>query len=460
MNDLVLPDGLVATLISSESQRGLATEAGAVADYLDAHRDVEPLDVSRMLMRTREIRRFRALIRATGRDDAIAALRAVAAGTPHPNATVSSRPATSRRVALVFPGQGSQRAGMGRGHYERCPEYRRRVDEVNAEFIAEAGIAPLDYLLDDEHVEDVKIVQPAIFLHTLGLARMWRAAGVEPVATVGHSQGEIAAVVESGHMSLRDGIRVVTVRAQEIEKLENSGDYPPCAMAVFALRRDQLEDRLARLTGWAELAVVNSSTIHALSGYEDVIDALVAEYREAGVFAQRIGVDHAGHSARLRRHGKVFSGAHAGLEASSFADGDLMCFGATLGEPITPELPISDYWSWNLRNTVRFDSAIATAAAHGIDTFIEMSEHPTMLLSIGETLAENGVRAAVVGTGNKNADAAAEFTRNLSTVIVDDTQFRWPTIESGSVPIDFPNTEFDEALYWAPVSAPQPVAAR
>ncbi|WP_201407626.1 acyltransferase domain-containing protein, partial [Mycobacterium paraintracellulare] len=75
------------------------------------------------------------------------------------------------------------------------------------------------------------------------------------------------------------------------------------------------------------------------------------------------------------------------LQNPQFLDTDIDCLGGTLGGPIMPELPVDEYWFWNLRNTVRFDKAIATAVRHGIDTFVELAEHPTLQLAIHENLA-------------------------------------------------------------------------
>ena len=466
MRSIHLPDGTVALPISSEHPAGLADEATAIADYLETHPDADPAAVSRMLLRTRSLRRHRVIVRAhrdrTRNDATIAALRAAAAGSAHPDVI---RPGPARRlaVAMVFPGQGSQIAGMGIEFHRHCASYRRHVEDVNSEFGRVVGISPLDYLLDDDHPEDVRSVQPAIFLHTLGLARMWRDAGLRPAATIGHSQGEFAAAVESGHLSLRDGIMLVTDRAVGIEKVETSGRHEPSAMAVIGATRDAVEDRLARQTGWVELAVVNSTTIQAISGERTAVDDVVADFTAAGVFARRIRVDHAGHSSLLRHYADEFTLSAAHLDATEFHDGEIPCIGGTLGEPITRDLPPAAYWYWNLRNTVRFDLAIATAVRSGITGFVEMSEHPTMLLSIGETVAEQGADAVIVGTGKKRTDPLAEFTANALSVFGADSDFHWDAdglVDQIPLP-DFPHSRFDATVYWAPpvAASPSPVVA-
>ncbi|PMY01007.1 hypothetical protein C1Y22_36820, partial [Pseudomonas sp. MPR-R2A5] len=83
------------------------------------------------------------------------------------------------------------------------------------------------------------VIQPALFAMNVGLAAVWRSLGLEPSAVVGHSQGEIAAAVVAGILSLEDGARVVTLRSQLLRRLTGHG-----AMAVTELAASVVEQRL------------------------------------------------------------------------------------------------------------------------------------------------------------------------------------------------------------------------
>ncbi|MFW0789334.1 acyltransferase domain-containing protein [Gordonia sp. CPCC 205333] len=453
MSELAMPNGRVALLVSSDRPDGVAQEAAVLADYLEVHDELSSEHIASALLRARPVRRHRALIAAGDRDHTLGALRALATSTPHPDVVVAAAAAIDRRVGFVFPGQGSQRAGMGAELYEASSVFRACVDDVDREFQATVGISPLRYLIDKDAGEEVTLVQPAIFLLTLGLHAMWRDAGVVPAATIGHSQGEIAAVVVSGLLSLRDAIRVVTTRAREIRKLEVAGIIDH-TMGVIGQTRDQVEGLLARCSGWAELAVVNSGHIHAISGDTEAVVAILSRAEQAGAFARRIKVDYPGHTNFVSGYREAFYGATAGLDAVEFLTGSIPCFGATLGNRITPSEPLSDYWFWNLRNIVRFDLAIIAAARDGVDTFIEMSDHPTMLLSIQENVYAADVpapqRTVTVGTVKRGADPLAEFSANLARVVVDDAAYIWPHSSAGLPLSDFPHTRFETSSYWAP----------
>ena len=86
----------------------------------------------------------------------------------------------------------------------------------------------------------------------------------------------------------------------------------------------------------------------------------------------------------------------------------------------------AEYWFWNLRNTVRFDRAVAAAVAGQVDTFVELAEHPTLQFALQENLDVLAAQSAtVVGTSERQATDLTEFTRNLAVLAVNDIDYRW-----------------------------------
>ncbi|MGY2062876.1 nocobactin polyketide synthase NbtC, partial [Nocardia gipuzkoensis] len=146
MSEYRLPDGTVPVLLSSDTAAGLRAEAAQLSAYLSGHEQVGPNQVADMLFRTRLARRRRALVMAATRAELLAALAAVAADTEHP--AVVAGTAAVRRVGFVFPGQGSQRPGMGKLYYELSQAYRDEVRACAAVHEERFGHAqPLHYLL-------------------------------------------------------------------------------------------------------------------------------------------------------------------------------------------------------------------------------------------------------------------------------------------------------------------------
>lgn len=463
MSSYRLPDGTIPVLLSSDSADGLRREATAIASYLDDH-PATPDRVSDMLFRTRVARRYRALAMVTDRAELLDALGAIATASVHPAVVSAEGPATARRIGFVFPGQGSQRAGMGRRYYDASPHYRAGVDECAALHLDRFGHSkPLHYLLgnDGEYDDVLGEVQPALMFHMVGLAAMWQAAGVRPSATIGHSQGELAACAVSGAMSLRDAVLAVTHRARLVSRLAPNG----YSMAVLGMDRDECEALLARNSGWAELSVINSPHILAISGDRDTIVEMVALANSKGRFAKEIRVSYPAHTSLVSEYRADLEAAlQDELSSRQFTATEIPSYGSTLGGLITPELVHQQYWYWNLRNRVRFDRAVVAAATDGVDTLIEIAEHPMLQLALQEnlTLVPHSVPARdvrVFGTSLRTAEDLREFTRNVAAVAVADLNYRWDALRepaAGAVPLplrDFPHTVMNAKRLWASPAA-------
>ncbi|WP_280447350.1 nocobactin polyketide synthase NbtC [Nocardia cyriacigeorgica] len=458
MPDYRLPNGATPVLISSDTAEGVGAEAAALLDYLRQRPQVSPDAVADMLFRTRSARRRRALVLAGSRTGLLEALAAIAADRAHPAVISSSGAATARRIGFVFPGQGSQRAGMGKLFYEASPEYRAEVDACAAIHLERYGHSqPLAYLLGTEggYQDIVWEVQPALMFHMAGLAAMWQAHGVQPHATIGHSQGELAAGWVSRVMTRRDAVLAVTHRARLVDDLCEEGRY---SMAVLGMDREECEALLARNSGWAELSVVNSAHILAIAGDRDTILEMVETASAQGKFAKEIKVAYPAHTSYLisvREEMEAMLGDE--MSSPTFDPTEITCYGATLGGPITPDITHRQYWYWNLRNRVRFDRAVIGAASE-VDTFIEVADHPTLQLAIQENLAAvpGGPHDfQVLGTSHRSATSLEEFTRNLATIAVNDLNYDWKALRVPDSPTrlplpNFPHTRMNSRHLWAP----------
>ncbi|MFC8527723.1 nocobactin polyketide synthase NbtC [Nocardia sp. NPDC057227] len=449
-----LPDGSIPVLLSADSPALLRAEAAALLGYLAEHPAVAPGRVAEQLLRTRVARRYRALLAVTDGAELAAALTAVRDGVAHSAVVTATEPGVERSVAFVLPGQGTQRNGMGRVFYEGVEAYRSEADRCAALFEEQFGASPLPYLLGtgDEAEESAAVVQPALFTQMVALGALWRSFGVRPAATVGHSQGEIAAAYLSGVMSLADAVVVVGTRAHAVDKIA-SDRY---AMAVVAADREECEDVIARLPGWAQVSVRNAPRMVGVSGERHTVQAVVEALAGRGRFARVIRVGYPAHTVLLNEFRDLIHDAvHSRLDSTRFLESEIPCIGSTLGAAVTPELPVDEYWFWNLRNPVRFDRAIGAAVAAGVDTFIELAEHPTLHLAIEENLAELP-STRTFGTSLRTATDLREFTRNLAELAVTDLGFSWDGLRTGDrtppAPplLDFPNVAMNELTLWLP----------
>src|SRR6202050_1693725 len=166
----------------------------------------------------------RAGVTATRRDGLLAGLEAVAAGEPAAGVVTGSAEGGGAKVVFVFPGQGSQWAGMAAGLSVSCPVFADRLAECAAVLDPLTGWPLVDTVCGrGADLGRVAVVQPALWAVMVSLAAVWQAAGVTPDAVVGHSQGEIAAAVVAGVLSLADGAKVVALRSQALAELAGTG---------------------------------------------------------------------------------------------------------------------------------------------------------------------------------------------------------------------------------------------
>ena len=126
------------------------------------------------------------------------------------------------RPVFVFPGQGSQWAGMARELLAIPPVFAERMREC-ADALSEFVEWDLFEELSGDRFDRVDVVQPVLFAVMVSLAAVWQSGGVKPAAVVGHSQGEIAAACVAGALTLRDAARVVALRSQAIRALSGKG---------------------------------------------------------------------------------------------------------------------------------------------------------------------------------------------------------------------------------------------
>lgn len=139
--------------------------------------------------------------------------------------------------AFVFPGQGAQFVGMGKGLYENHPEAKEMFEKANE--ILGFRITDLMFEGTDEDLRQTKVTQPAIFLHSVILAKTM---GTDfcPDMVAGHSLGEFSALVAAGALSFEDGVRLVSARAMAMQKACEK--TPSTMAAVLALPDEKVEE--------------------------------------------------------------------------------------------------------------------------------------------------------------------------------------------------------------------------
>ncbi|GFG75366.1 mycobactin polyketide synthase MbtD [Mycobacterium botniense] len=438
-----LPDGRTPVLLSAHEQELIRHDAAAILDYLRHRPSVGA--VASTLVRTRRVRRHRAVVRAADGAELAAGLQALVDGHDHPLVAKSSN-LTAPRSAYVFPGQGNQWPAMGAEAYRLLPAYRAEADRCAAAFTAAAHPSPLPYLVEGGQRQwSQREIQAAQFTHAVSLAQVWRSCGILPDITVGHSLGEVAAAYVAGAVALADAVAVVAARAIVVGELP--GQY---GMAVLGLSIGEVEQLIAEAPGWLEISVVNADSSIVVSGEREAVAAIARCVEDRGAFARLIDVDFPAHTRALESLRGRLSEL---LPRARFSDSPVEFICSTRGDTVFANTDFTDYWYENLRSPVRFDRAVAAALQRGASVFIEMSAHPSLLYAL-TTLADD---ALIVGSARRDEPILEEISASIANVAVADPGYRWAEVAdaAGHRPLpEFPNAPMRAIRLWA---APEPL---
>jgi mycobactin polyketide synthetase MbtD len=448
--DHVLPDGRVPVLLTSHDKELIRQDAAAILDYLDRSAsgaaDVAGA-VASTLLRLRRVRRHRAVLRAADRTELVDGLSALARDEEHPLITWSAK-TTAPRVAFVFPGQGNQWQAMGADAYRRLPAYRETADECGQAFVAAELPSPLPYLVGElEQSWSRTEIQGAQFTHAVSLAATWRYCGVVPEITIGHSLGEVAAAYVAATITLPDAVALVGARATVVDRL--TGRY---AMAVLGAGAEEAESVLADAPGWLEVSAVNGPSSTVVSGDHDAVAAAVQLAGRRGIFTHQLSVDYPGHTSALRQ---LRTPLIELIPDSAFRRGDARFVGSTFGTEVDVDIDFSEYWYENLCGTVRFDRAVRYAQKGGIDTFVELSAHPSLLYPLADILDEDP--AVIVGSGHRDKPISDSLSASIAAVATADPGSPWANAIPGGIqsPLRrFPNAPMRAVHLWA---TPEPL---
>ncbi|WP_410658222.1 SDR family NAD(P)-dependent oxidoreductase [Amycolatopsis sp. lyj-112] len=422
---------VVAWPLSAKEPEALAAQAAHLKSFVD---DLHATDVAYSLATSRTTLDHRAVVVGADRASLGDGLRALAAGEPS-GALVEGTALTGKPV-FVFPGQGSQWAGMAVDLLASAPVFAESMAECEDALSAYVDWKLTDVLSDAAALERVDVVQPALFAVMVSLARLWRASGIEPAAVVGHSQGEIAAAYVAGALSLADAARVVCLRSKAITKLSGRGGMVSVAASEQRVR-ELLPDGVS-------VAAVNGPAAVVVSGDVAGLETVIEACESAGLRARRIPVDYASHSAHVDAIEQDVLTALEGIE------------------PRTPSIPFSStvtgepsfdaaYWFRNLRSTVHFEQTVRRLLKDGFRFFVEMSPHPVLTTGVTDTAQDSGERAVALGSLRRDEGGSQRFLTSLAEAHVHGLSPDWAALFPGTR-VALPTYAFQHERYWLRVN--------
>ncbi|GDY50062.1 hypothetical protein SVIO_006850 [Streptomyces violaceusniger] len=266
-------------VLSARSRQALRGQAERLLDHLDRH-EPSPADVGYSLATTRTTLEHRAVV--FDREELVA----LREQRPGPALGTAREPG---RTVFVFPGQGSQWSGMGLALLEESTVFAARMRACARALSPFVDWDLFDVLREPMTGDDV--VQPATFAVMVSLAELWRSHGVRPDAVIGHSQGEIAAAVVAGALSLEDAARVVVSRSRVVEAIKDRG-----RMGLIALPAAEVEPLLPQSV---TIGAVNGPRSVVVSGDTEPVRELLESLSARGVWVRTVPIAYASHSPHV-----------------------------------------------------------------------------------------------------------------------------------------------------------------
>ncbi|WP_434971533.1 type I polyketide synthase, partial [Micromonospora peucetia] len=443
---------MVPVLFSAAQAAALSAQAERWAAALAADPDLRPLDVAFSSVVSRSALEHRAVVASTGRDDLLAGLRALAAGEPS-GAVVVGQVGEPGPLAVLFSGQGAQRAGMGRELYETFPAFASTLDEVCGHLdrvlpqpLREVLFAP-DGSPEAGLLDQTVFTQAGLFAVEVALFRLVESFGVVPDFVGGHSIGEITAAYVAGVLTLKDACALVAARGKLMQAL-------PAGGGMLAVNAPEAEV-LATLDGLADrlgIAAVNGPSSVVVSGAVEALDEVERVWRDRGVRTRRLTVSHAFHSPLMEPMLATFRRI---LGKLTFSAPTLPIVSNLTGALTDPEeMRTAGYWVRHVREAVRHADGIAALRAAGVDTFLEIGPQSVLTALTGDILPGDETVLAVAAQRKDRPEPHALLAA-LGDLHVHGVPVTWQAwfAGSGAVRVELPTYAFQRERFWPEVGS-------
>ena len=282
------------------------------------------------------------------------------------------------KTAYIFPGQGSQFPGMAKDLYSKHKELMERANEV-------LGFRITDIMFEGtaDDLKATKVTQPAIFLHSVLLSMEQEQ---QPDMVAGHSLGEFSALVATGAMDWEDGLRLVAIRAREMQKC--CEQVPGTMAAIIKLGDDVIEQVCAGIPGVVP-ANYNSPGQVVISGEEQAVDAACEQLKAAGAKrALKLPESGAFHTPLMEPARTELAGA---IEATQFHSPKCPIYQNVTAQATTDPEEIKANLLKQLTSPVRWTQSVLNMRAAGATHFVELGPGEVLQGLVRRILPEEGL---------------------------------------------------------------------
>ena len=350
-----------------------------------------------------------------------------------------------QRPVFVYTGMGPQWWGMGQELYRNEAVYRTAVEECDAIFRQIAGWSILEEMLkpeQDSRMADTVIAQPSNFLIQVGLTALWRSLGVEPVAIIGHSVGEVTAAYVAGVLTLEEALLVSYHRSRIQKKAAGTGK-----MLAVSMSQEQCLSVLRVMTGEISIAAINSPTSLTLAGDAlalQVFQETIAQRGESGRFLQ---VEVPYHSPFMEPLKPEMRSVLDRLQPQA---PNIPLYSTVTGDAVTGVLYDAEYWCDNIREPVYFAKGIASLLRDGHRIFLEVGPHPVLSASIKECCRQRSIEPQSIASLRRQKPERRTMNVGLAQLYVAGCKIDWRRQYPADVRYrKLPTYRWQREVYWS-----------
>ncbi|QSQ15455.1 type I polyketide synthase [Myxococcus landrumensis] len=421
----VLPERVELLTLSARDREALTALASSHAERLAGDTTVSLPDYSRTAALHRTHHEHRLSVLADTRERVVERLRAFASGAA-PEELWTGRKAfgVRRKVVFVYPGQGAQRAEMGKALMASEPVFREALAKVDAVLRPHLGWSVLDELSAEEsrsRLHEIDINQPALFAVEVALTALWRSWGIEPDAVMGHSMGEVVAAHVAGALSLEDAATLICHRSRLMRTLGGRG----ATMAMVELPVAEAQEALLPWTGRVWLGALNSPRSQVLSGEPEAVKEAVAALEKRGVFCRWVKMDVPSHTPLVAGICQELEAQLARIQPRST---NVPICSTVTGDFIDGALLDAAHWGRNLREPVLFASAASKLLADDCEVFIEVSPHPVLLPAVEQTMRGVEKEGTVLASLRRNEEERRTMLSSLGALYATGHRVAWKQV--------------------------------